>query len=377
MNSHRVLLVGMGNLGSLIFDLLVRVPGHHTFLVGGRNLDYLRQRANLSLLAAIQLGYTPDVTCTLLDAENIEQTAETIARFRPTIILCAAVLQPLDATRMLPEQITRQLAVAPMGPRLPFYLLLIYRLMQALHLAKQQAIVLNAIYPDVVHPILSKVGLAPTTGIGDLANNIPAIRLAVAWKLGKPLEQIGVRLVAARYVSYWMSRIDIGNAPFHLTIFVNGKDQSHLLDQKTLFEMLPGTLKRVGGTTGLLMTATSAAAVYTAIMENTGKIEHAPGPNGLPGGYPVRIDSQGVQLALPKGLSREAAIRLNQAGLERDGIECIEEDGTVCFTEEAVAIYKSLLGYECQRMPLHEVEYWARDLADRYQAVAHDTKNLH
>ncbi len=370
MTSHRVLVVGMGNLGSLIFDLVVRVSGRHTFLVGGRNLDYLRQRANLSLLAAIQLGYTPDVTCTLLDVENIERTAETIARFRPTIILCAATLRPLDTTHTLPEQITKQLAAAPMGPRLPFYLLLVYRLMQALHLAKHPAIVLNAIYPDVVHPILSKVGLAPTTGIGDLANNIPAIRLAVAWKLGKPLEQIEVRLVAARHVSYWMSRSDSGNAPLHLTILVNGEDQSHLLDQKTLFKALPGTLKRIGGTTGLLMTATSAAAIYTAIVENIGRVEHAPGPNGLPGGYPVRVDSQGVQLALPEGLSREAAIRLNQAGLACDGIERIEENGTVYFTEKEATIYKTLFGYECQRMPLHEVEHWARELSSRYQALA-------
>jgi len=370
IKEQRVLFVGLGRLGSHMLDLLVRLPGKQTFLVGGRNLDYMRQRANLSLLAAIQLGYTPDVTCISLDLWNIEQTAEIIARFQPTLIVCAATLHAWETARALPEDLSRQLALAPMGPRLPFHLLLVYRLMQALHLTNHSAMVLNAIYPDVVHPVLNRVGLAPTTGIGDLANNIPALRLSIAWKLGIPLEQVEVRFVAARYVSYWMSRIDIGGAPFHLTVLVNGEDQTHLLERRAIFESLPGVLKRIGGTTGLLMTAASAAHIYTAIVKNTGSITHAPGPHGLPGGYPVRADAQGIALALPEGLSREEALSLNQAGLMLDGIEQIEENGTVCFTENAVTIYKKLLGYECRRLLLSEVEDRAKELRARYRAFA-------
>ena len=69
--------------GGQIFDLLVRTPGQHTFLVGGRNLDTLRQRTNLSRFAAIQLGHTPEVELVAMNLQNVEQTAETIARFQP------------------------------------------------------------------------------------------------------------------------------------------------------------------------------------------------------------------------------------------------------------------------------------------------------
>jgi len=35
MEKHRILFVGLGDLGAQIFDLLVRLPGNHRFLVGG------------------------------------------------------------------------------------------------------------------------------------------------------------------------------------------------------------------------------------------------------------------------------------------------------------------------------------------------------
>ncbi|GHO82359.1 hypothetical protein KSZ_03650 [Dictyobacter formicarum] len=93
MASKRILFIGLGDLGSHMFDPLVRTSGRHSFLVGGRNLDYLQQRTNLSLLSALQLGYEPDIACTYLDLEQREQTAETIAAFQPDIIVCAATLQ--------------------------------------------------------------------------------------------------------------------------------------------------------------------------------------------------------------------------------------------------------------------------------------------
>ncbi|WP_201360045.1 hypothetical protein [Dictyobacter formicarum] len=90
---------------------------------------------------------------------------------------------------------------AQLGPRLPWHLALIYKLMQAVSMSGQTVQVLNAIYPDVVNPILAKVGLAPTTGIEDLANNVPALRQAVAGLLNMPREQVDVRLIMSRYVS--------------------------------------------------------------------------------------------------------------------------------------------------------------------------------
>lgn len=371
MSEWRVLLVGLGNLGAHIFDLLVRIPGRHTFLVGGRDVAYLRERTNLSVFAAMQLRYSPHVSCTAMDLWNKEHTAETIARFRPDIIICAATLQRTEAIYDLPQAVSKQLVAAQLGPRLPLHLTLIYQLMQAIHMTGLQITVLNAIYPDVVGPVLHQVGLAPTTGVGDLANNIPALRQSVALHLNAPVEQIDLRLVMARYISYWMTRRALEEKiPYHLTALIKNEAWPHSLDLRNILRPLFTSLKRTGGITGLLMTAASAAVVFDGLVNNTGVITHAPGPNGLPGGYPIQVNAEGIKLVLPDGVSLDTAIQINKAGLRFDGIENIEEDGSVVFTEEHMAIMKKTLGYFCKRMPLSETEYWAKELQAKYEALA-------
>ncbi len=329
MSEHRVLFVGLGSLGSQIFDLLVRVPGRLSFLVGGRDLEYLKQRINLSFFAAAQLGSHPNVSWAFMDLWNVEQTAETITRFRPDIIFCAATLQRTEAIYHLPASVSEQLAAAQLGPRLPLHLTLIYKLMQAVKMTRLTITVLNAVYPDVVGPVLHRVGLAPTTGIGDLANNSPALRQSIALHLDMPIEHVGVRQIMARYVSYWLVRRPLEDVPYHLTALVDNEEPLSSLDLRTIARPLLTSLKRSGGVPGLLMTAASATLVFDGIVNNTGVVTHAPGPNGLLGGYPVKIDAQGIEVVLPPHVSLEAALQINEAGLRLDGIQKIEDDGTV------------------------------------------------
>ncbi len=84
--------------------------------------------------------------------------------------------------------------------------------------------------------------------------------------------------------------------------------------------------------------------------------------NGLPGGYSVAVDAHGVEVVLPSGFSLAAARKINEEGLQHDGIARIEADGAVVFTEKAVSVYRDLMGYECARLPLSEREQWGQEL---------------
>jgi len=366
---NRILFVGLGDVGSSVFDLFTRTPGQHIFLVGGRNPEALRYRANLSLFAAMQLGFLPEVQLTALDLWNVEQTAEAIARFNPDVIFCAATLQKWGAINALPPDLRDQLYQAQIGPWLPVHLTLVYKLMLAVQQAGVVTKVINATYPDVVNVVLSKVGLAPTTGIGDLANNIPAVRKSIAIKLGVPVESVDVRLVAQHHVSYWMSRRGTsGGAPFYFRAFVNGgEDVTSQLATGSLFNLLPGELKRAPGN---LMTAASAEVVFDSLVNDTGRLIHAPGPNGLPGGYPCRVNREGIHVELPPGITLDEAISINTTAQQFDGIERIDQDGTVHFVERHMTILKDLLGYECRSMTLEESEERAQELLAKYGAFA-------
>ena len=365
----KILVVGFGNLGSQVFDMFLRVTGKHSFLVAGRNIEHIQQRTNLSTQAAAQLGFYPEVNCTYTDLANIDQTAEVISQFKPDIIFNAATIQPWMKIAQLPKPIFERLYEAQAGPWLPLTLSLAYKLMQAVKQTNLDIKVINGSYPDSVNCVLGKIGLAPTIGIGNLANNIPAIRKAIALKQDALIEQVEVLFFAHHYVSHCISRYgNSGGAPFHLSTFVDNEDRSQRVDLSTVFELLPTKLKRATGPLQLL-TAASAMTVFEAIVYDTGAIMHAPGPNGLPGGYPVRVYQKGIEVVLPDGFSLEQAILVNEGGQRLDGIDYIDQDGTVYFTEENMSILKDMLGYNCQRMLLSDVSDWAKELQTKYREL--------
>jgi hypothetical protein len=89
------------------------------------------------------------------------------------------------------------------------------------------------------------------------------------------------------------------------------------------------------------VTAVSSIPVLHALLPAAGPLRWStPSPHGRPGGYPVRIEKGEVSLDLPPGVTEEQAIRYNQQQALSDGVERIDDDGTVHFTEtvrEAVA----------------------------------------
>jgi hypothetical protein len=63
----------------------------------------------------------------------------------------------------------------------------------------------------------------------------------------------------------------------------------------------------------------------------------APGPRGLPGGWPVRVEGRRVALDVPPGVDVDEAVRWQWARARRDGVARVDGDGTTHFTEAAAA----------------------------------------
>ena len=88
---------------------------------------------------------------------------------------------------------------------------------------------------------------------------------------------------------------------------------------------------------------------------DTNELSHAPGLEGLVGGYPVYLNSK---LCIPEGMTREKAIQIKEEAQKWDGIEKIKEDGTVVFSDIAIAYntFKKLLDYNCKELKVDEIE---------------------
>lgn len=69
-----------------------------------------------------------------------------------------------------------------------------------------------------------------------------------------------------------------------------------------------------------------------------------PGVLGLVGGYPVRVKNGGISLDLANHWTEAQAVAVNESSLRWDGIECIEADGTIIFTDKTTQALHVLTG---------------------------------
>jgi hypothetical protein len=87
------------------------------------------------------------------------------------------------------------------------------------------------------------------------------------------------------------------------------------------------------------------------------------------GGYPVRLSQSGARIVLPDGITLDKARKINQNAQKKDGIDKIEADGTVIFTDAAHAVMKEFLDYDCKTLKIEDSEERSRELLFRYEKL--------
>jgi hypothetical protein len=354
----RVLLIGLGHLGIRVLEVLLRAPGPHLYLLAGRDPEAIRRIANLARQYSSAFGERVAIEPVLIDVADVAATAATLERLDPDLIFAAVTLQSWWVVGTLPPALAACLEPTCVGPWLPMHLTLIAELMQAVRAAGSDATVVNASYPDVTHPVLATADLAPDVGIGNIAIPLVGLRLALADEHDVELDRVQIRAVFHHYVNYKATRDgDPRPAPFHVSAWLGEVDEPAAgeplpIDPATVFAPLATTLKRSSGPHFQHVTAATAGEVLRALIDETEVYTHAPGPAGLPGGYPVRIAGGEVTLALPAGMDLPTALQINDEGAVFDGIERIDDDGTVHFRAENAEPLRRYLGYDAAPLRL-------------------------
>lgn len=371
MSRSTIMMIGIGDLGGHVLEMLAREPGTRRIITADVNEEWGYRKTNIAAFGAAQLGYYPQLEFTKINLYNIEETAELIAKYKPDVIYSAVSLQSWWVINTLPKEVFDKLDLARFGPWLPMHLTLVYKLMQAVKMTGLDIKVVNSAFPDAVGPILSKVGLAPTIGIGNVANPVPPIRTALAYQLGLPMKDVTIYFACQHYVSHYIPRFGTaGGAPYYIKVVVDGEDVTKQVSIDQAFADLPTRCRRPGGREGQILTASSAAGIVMAIAEDTGDFMHAPAPGGLPGGYPVRVSRQGGKVILPSDITMEEAIRINEEGQRFDGIDRIDEEGTTYYADFAADIVRDMIGYDCRVMKLEDAEACSKELNTKFRAFA-------
>jgi hypothetical protein len=324
-----VLIIGTGDMGErLAAGLATSGRVRRLVLVG-------RSDAALAVVAATVASVSDClVEPVQADAARQDAVAELLARTRPDLVVQCAALRSPWALASRQDPAARAVVAAGLGLRLPYQLPVILSVMRAARDAGYAGPIANLAFPDVTGPILRHLGLAPALGLGNAGMILRRVRAAV--RAAEPEADLPLIRVLAHHsqVNASMQAQQPVDPDARCRIYL-GEDGRR--DDELAFRvpaLAPGLRYNA-------VTAAAALPVLQALLPGSASLRWStPAPGGLPGGYPVVIADGAVTLDLPPGLTKQDAIAFNDRMAHQDGIEKIDDDGTVHFTaagREAVA----------------------------------------
>jgi hypothetical protein len=314
----RVLILGMGDLGVRIAQRVVEGGFSSRCLLAGKS-DAATQWARL-----LQISSGREVSAATVDGQDIEALKALLTRFEPELIVqCATLLSPF-ALRGVPTEAAQAALKGGFALQLAAQLPVVRTLMQALRAVGMQCPVINCSYPDATHPILAAEGLAPTIGIGNVAIMATWYQRNLAGASDATLRVVGQH---AQLGPCLAGKPAAPETPTPLVYL----DERQIRSEQLLFDA-----GLQGGATLNHLAAATILPILRGFTQRGEVVEtHATGVFGLPGGYPVRFVNGAVEMRLPEGLSHEEAVSFNNLAAKGEGIERIDGDGTVFYTEHA------------------------------------------
>ena len=322
-----VVIVGAGDAGLKMAAGLVQSGRLRRLTLAG--LCQGRGPAAAGLLAS--LGECP-VAFVELDGTRQGDVEALLRREKPDLLVQSASLVSPWLAIGRRDAVAQALAAAGLGIQLPAQLPVLTAVMQAVRTVDFAGPVANLSLPDVTHPVLRGRGLAPTVGLGNVSMQLLRVRSALmAGTPGTPPGEVPlIRLVGHHKQVYGvMTAAPPADPALRVRVYLGeAGDRADDLAYAG-FPLPPGVDYNV-------VTAAAALPVLLALLPGAEPLRFsAPAPDGLPGGYPVRIADGAVALDLPPDAELDEIVAFHRRLGRGDGIEAIAEDGTVTFTDAA------------------------------------------
>ncbi len=370
----RVIITGStGTVGTYASLFMARLGIADHLYVASHNPQKAADVFYNSQVNAAMRGQKTRVEPLGLDIPDIDMTAETLRRIKPTLILNLAAAMSLYPFFPAMRRRQKKMGMIPgFAHTLPKDMALLWPLMKAVKMAVPDTVVVNLSAPDIASVILTPVDLAPTVGAGTLDSTAYGVKLGIANHLGIHSHRVEVRLIAHHAIR----RHPAKEVPFLLRVMVDGEDHTQRFSQEQLCGFIDHATDITGVetmstpvTNNASITAASGVETSRCILCDTGEIRHGSGVRGIPGGTPVRLGREKIEVVLPEGVTFESAVRINTAGMKHDGLESVDKDGTVHFTEKECYWLEKGLGLHWKTMRLEDAMTMWPELAAAYQRM--------
>jgi hypothetical protein len=320
MSGASLVVLGTGSLAHATCDALATVsPEPINVTVAGRDRGKAEAVCYLAGTRAALAG--SGVTFRPVAAGVDAGLGDVLAGTRPAgVLVCASHQSPWERIAA-PSAWTDLLTRAGFGLALPLHADIAARTGRLLAAHAPGAWLVNACFPDAVNPVLAALGIPVLCGVGNVGIAAASLQAALALP-----DQSRLHVLA-----------------HHAQLHAPADEARAWLDGTPLPDVtaLLAAQRAIDGSLLNRVTGLTAALVLSALLTGATTDTHVPGPNGLPGGYPVRLAAGRVSLRLPAGISEAEAIGFNQWAARHDGVRV--EDGKIHF-ETAAGLPEAVAG---------------------------------
>ncbi len=343
-----ILIFGTGHFaGRIALDLAATASDPVRVVIAGRNrerLNWLRTAGNAraALFRRPARFMSREVDLSVPDA-----AAAAIADVEPTVVVQAASFQTGNVISNQDNAWTKLVAEGGLSATAVLQAPLSIEVARAVKAMRPQAYFINCCFPDVVNPLIAALDLPITSGVG----NIAILSNAFAGVLGDS----GKLKMLAHYqnLAEWRRPPEArtGRSP---RVWIDDEEIADVYGRFASVQLTREPAIEISGPSGVPM--------MLAMALGTKWSGHMPGPNGLPGGYPVKFSKGQLDLDLPATLTREEAIAWNLS---------YEQESGLVISPEGHAIYTGLLRERLAAFsPAIASGFHVRDLTDAYRAMS-------
>ena len=298
-------MTGAGSLAAAALHAISVMPGRALTVIliarGSERAHWLVRAANAR---AAGTNRCLRIRHELVDWDDRSRLRALFSCARPRVVLHTATLQS-PWTVGGADAWSRMISEVGYGVTLPLHFVLAERAGRTLAESAPGALFVNACYPDAVNALLASEEVPVACGIGNVA--ILAAHLAAELPAGdEPLRLLAHHAHIAAAINgtapslpprAWLGRTPVNTSDWVASARLPNDD-------------------RLNSVTG----ATAAPLLLALLERHASYRGHAPGVQGLPGGYPVVVKDGVLSLDLPEGVSRDEAVDFNRRSAVMDGL---------------------------------------------------------
>lgn len=314
-----ILVSGTGGFAARIaFDIAATAEEPVEVVIAGRNrerLNWLRTAANAR---AALFGKKARFTTHAVDLLTPNASDDLLAATGPRILVQAASIQTSQVIAQSGNAWTQLVAEGGLSATAVFQALLSSRVAAAITRRGKPVTLVNCGFPDVVNGMIRAMGHDVACGMGNVAILSNVFAGSAATPPGSEVK------VLAHYqnLAAWRRRPeDRGGRPPR--VWLDGSEVADVYARFADIQLTPEPVIEISGASGVPM--------LLAMASGRSWRGHVPGPNGLPGGYPVRLVNGALELDLPGGVTDAEAIAWNASFEQENGL-VVSPEGKVVFT---------------------------------------------